>query len=419
MDSSSCRDAWSIGLRSAVTLRGQPPVSCYSPDITCGLCLGSASRFETAEATPTAKRFSSIFRYAAGHGWCVPGVAAAIMPERMYRGETIPAALAWEDVQRLLGTTEGEHPADKRDRAIVLLFAVYGLRAGEASGLRLEDIDWEHETLQVRRPKPGRTHRYPLSRNVGDALVRYLREVRPPCCERALFLTLRAPFHPLATGGVQAIVNRRLRRRLVAVAPRDERPRTAAAGCRLVRGGVRDGGAVPPHRRGGGGVHGSISAVRGPPPARRVRPRRGAVPGVRIRAERGSEWHRAFEDRVRRPVAEFLVGESAWPVVQPGTGPGVVLARAGARPGQRAARVARPALPSPDPVVPLQLGTVLLILVAGKWFDCWGGVTWGYRSIIGSRYRMLTRLGKIQFSEAILQSVSHRSHRRRGYSSGQ
>ena len=140
-------------------------------------------------------RLRIFFRYAAGHGCCVPGVAAAIMPERMYRGETVPAALAWEDVQRLLGTTEGEHPADKRDRAIVLLFAVYGLRAGEASGLRLEDIDWEHETLQVRRPKPGRTHRYPLSRNVGDALVRYLREVRPACCERACSL----PSEPRST----------------------------------------------------------------------------------------------------------------------------------------------------------------------------------------------------------------------------
>ncbi len=120
----------------------------------------------------------------------------------------------------------------------------------------------------------------------------------------------------------------------------------------------------------------------GPPPMRRLRARRAAVPGVRIRAERGSERHRAFEDRVRRPVAELLAGESARPAVQPGTGSGLVLARAGAGPGQRGGRMARPAPPSPDPVVPLQLGTVLLILVAGKWFDWWGGVTWGYRSII-------------------------------------
>ena len=39
-------------------------------------------------------------------------------------------------------------------------------------------------------------------------------------------------------------------------------------------------------------------------------------------------------------------------------------------------------LPRPDPVVPRQLATVLLILVAGKWFDWWRGVTWGYRSIV-------------------------------------
>ena len=33
-------------------------------------------------------------------------------------------------------------------------------------------------------------------------------------------------------------------------------------------------------------------------------------------------------------------------------------------------------------LIPLQLATVLMILVAGKWFDWWGGLTWGYRSII-------------------------------------
>ena len=34
------------------------------------------------------------------------------------------------------------------------------------------------------------------------------------------------------------------------------------------------------------------------------------------------------------------------------------------------------------PLVPLQAGAVLMILAAGKWFDWWGGLTWGYRSIV-------------------------------------
>ena len=34
------------------------------------------------------------------------------------------------------------------------------------------------------------------------------------------------------------------------------------------------------------------------------------------------------------------------------------------------------------PLIPLQAAAVLMILVAGRWFDWWGGTTWGYRSIV-------------------------------------
>ena len=39
--------------------------------------------------------------------------------------------------------------------AILMLLIAYGLRAGEVAGLRLDDLDWTEERLQVRRPKPG------------------------------------------------------------------------------------------------------------------------------------------------------------------------------------------------------------------------------------------------------------------------
>ena len=34
------------------------------------------------------------------------------------------------------------------------------------------------------------------------------------------------------------------------------------------------------------------------------------------------------------------------------------------------------------PLIPLQAAVVLLVLVAGRWFDWWGGSTWGYRPIV-------------------------------------
>ena len=74
-----------------------------------------------------------------------------------------------------------------------MLFVTYGLRAGEVGGLRLEDFDWENEMVRVRCPKPGRTHVWPLSRPVGSAMLRYIREVRPTSYGRSLFFTCTRP----------------------------------------------------------------------------------------------------------------------------------------------------------------------------------------------------------------------------------
>lgn len=157
-----------------------------------------------------ARRLKMFLRFAEERGWCRLGIAAAITVPRIYVNEDLPARLKREDVVRLLATTEGDRPVDKRDRAILMLLAVYGLRSGELRGLQLDDVDWEQETLRVRRPKTGRTHAYPLSRGVGQAIIRYFRDVRPRCADRTLFLTLAAPFRPLSKHGLGRIVRRRL-----------------------------------------------------------------------------------------------------------------------------------------------------------------------------------------------------------------
>ena len=159
-----------------------------------------------------AVRIRQFFRFAERQGWCMPGLAAAIIPPLIYPDRKVPTRLTRPDIERLLATTEGDRPADKRDRAILMLLIAYGLRSGELRGLQLDDLDWENETLQVRRPKPGRTHLYPLSRAVGQAILCYLQDVRRSDRERTLFLTLNSPIKPLSRGGLSNIVYRRLRR---------------------------------------------------------------------------------------------------------------------------------------------------------------------------------------------------------------
>ena len=167
------------------------------------------SRVTTHDYT---QRLRTFFRFAERRGWCKPGLAEGIMPPRFHPGEPLPKGLDREEALCLLATTEGNRPADVRDRAILMVLIAYGLRAGEVVGLRLDDLDWQDETLRVRRPKPGRTHHYPLSRGVGQAIVRYVREVRPARPERTLFLTLSAPLRPLSRSAMWYVVGSRLDR---------------------------------------------------------------------------------------------------------------------------------------------------------------------------------------------------------------
>jgi integrase/recombinase XerD len=152
----------------------------------------------------------TFFRYAEQRGWCAPGLAAAIMSPRVFAEEQLPKGPSWEDAQRLLASTEGDLPKNIRDRAVIMLFVVYGLRVGEVRALRLEDFDWENELLHVTRSKPRRRQIYPLSYTVGEALLRYLKEVRPRVPYREIFITLRAPFHPPARGVLYDVVADRL-----------------------------------------------------------------------------------------------------------------------------------------------------------------------------------------------------------------
>ncbi|MCI0462158.1 MAG: tyrosine-type recombinase/integrase [Gemmataceae bacterium] len=152
----------------------------------------------------------AFFRYAETRGWCRRGLAVAIKAPRVFPQELLPAGPAWDDVRRLLATTEGDQPTDIRDRAILMFLAIYGWRAGEVRRLRLEDFDWEHEVLAILRGKTRQAQIYPLARPVGAAVLRYLQEARPRCARREVFLTRRAPFRPLSSSAVGQVVRLRL-----------------------------------------------------------------------------------------------------------------------------------------------------------------------------------------------------------------
>lgn len=173
-------------------------------------CQATQRRWKRTTISNHVKALRNFFRFAQSMNWCVPGLANTIDAPRIYKLERLPRGPLWSDVQRLLLASFGETPSDIRDHAMLLLLAVYGFRSSEVRHLCLDDIDWEQEVMHVRSTKQHKTQHCPLLRNVGDAILRYLREVRPRCSHREVFVTRIQPFRPLTATCLGMMVRNRL-----------------------------------------------------------------------------------------------------------------------------------------------------------------------------------------------------------------
>lgn len=157
-----------------------------------------------------AQRLRAFIAFAEKRQWCCPGLAAGIVAPGYRADEVLPKGIERNDVERLLASVRGGRIVDLRDRAILMLFVSYGLRVAEVAGLRLDDFDWDARLLRVRCPKPGRTQLWPLSQDVGQAILDYLQQGRPTGYGRAVFFTSRAPVRPLDRKALGKIVRDRL-----------------------------------------------------------------------------------------------------------------------------------------------------------------------------------------------------------------
>jgi len=135
----------------------------------------------------------SFLRFLYEHGETETDLTRAVLKMPAWQLTNVPKYLTPDEVEQVLRACEQWNAAVAcRNRAIVLLLARLGLRAGEVMALELDDIDWRVGVLMV-RGKGGYHDRLPLPADVGEALAIYLRQHRPRCATRRVFIRSRAP----------------------------------------------------------------------------------------------------------------------------------------------------------------------------------------------------------------------------------
>ena len=140
----------------------------------------------------------SLLRFAVDGGLTDRRVLEAVPAARSSRQARVPSVWEAADVAKVLEAIDRGNPSGKRDFAIVLLICRLGLRAVDVKRLRFADLDWPGNRVSVVQAKTGRRVWLPLLKDVGWAIIDYVRDGRPASDCPEVFLRHTAPIGPFS-----------------------------------------------------------------------------------------------------------------------------------------------------------------------------------------------------------------------------
>jgi len=174
--------------------------------------LGYAQRMGRSARRSMQSALRTFLRFCLHQGSIDRPLDLAVPTLRTYKLATVPRGLSDSEAQRVLRCINNGSHVGQRDYAIVQLLYTYGVRGGQVRALHLEDIDWVHNQILFKASKGGKDSRLPLTAEAGESLLNYLQNSRPPSSSAQVFLTCRAPYHPLPySSSLSVIVERHIR----------------------------------------------------------------------------------------------------------------------------------------------------------------------------------------------------------------
>lgn len=125
-------------------------------------------------------------------------LAETIPPLKARKQNRIPSVWTPEHVTKLLDVIDRGNPAGKRDYAMILLVAHLGLRTRDIKALKLDNLKWRDNRIELMQSKTSSVLSLPLLPDVGWAIIDYLKNGRPKVESPYVFLRHLAPLEPFS-----------------------------------------------------------------------------------------------------------------------------------------------------------------------------------------------------------------------------
>jgi integrase/recombinase XerD len=156
-------------------------------------CAAKKNSLPATKKLTTALR--SYLRFLTMEKKCHPDLDATVPTVAQWKLSSLPKYITTKEVERVIASCDVNTKIGLRDKAIILFLARLGLRAGDIINMLIDDINWKESTVRV-RGKGRREAVLPLTQEVGDALLAYIKKSRPQVSIDQVFLCFNAPHRP-------------------------------------------------------------------------------------------------------------------------------------------------------------------------------------------------------------------------------
>lgn len=136
------------------------------------------------------------------------------------RRKPIPSVYTKDETNQLLSSIDTTQQAGKRDYAIVLLALRLGIQSGDIVNLKIQNIDFQSNTIEFIQGKTRVPQRLELLPELKEAILRYLSQSRPTTEHQNLFISVRPPFRPITVMGATSLITRCMKKSGISIGSR-------------------------------------------------------------------------------------------------------------------------------------------------------------------------------------------------------
>lgn len=151
----------------------------------------------------------ALLRYLYQNGELPQDYSSSVLTVRCRK--TVPSVYSADEIEKMLMSFNQSSAVGVRNYAMVLMAVRLGMRASDICSIEFQNFHWDRNTIEFVTEKTGRATVLPLTADVGNAIIKYLKEVRPDSESTHIFLRMQAPYEKLNPAALHPIVTKAFR----------------------------------------------------------------------------------------------------------------------------------------------------------------------------------------------------------------